>query len=65
MKKAKTLIRDLDVFGKEINLNFDQKGNTYQTFVGGVMSILYYGFVLSVSAYGIVNIQDHSKDNYQ
>ena len=56
MKKAKKLIRDIDVFGKEINLNFVKKGNTYQTFVGGLMSVLYYAFILSVSAYGLVNI---------
>ena len=29
MKKTKTYIRELDVFGKDISLKFDQKGNTH------------------------------------
>ena len=56
MKKAKKLIRDLEVYSKKINLNFDKKGNAYQTFVGGLISVLYYTFILSVSAYGLMNI---------
>ena len=33
-------IKNLDIFGHRIELNFDQKGNTHQTMCGGFTSIV-------------------------
>ena len=34
------LIKMSDMFGKEVNLNFDKKGEYHNTIIGGLFSIL-------------------------
>jgi len=34
------LIRDQDLFGHEIRLNFNNKGDSHRTFIGGVVSLV-------------------------
>ena len=54
MKKIKHSIRNLDVFGSPITLNFNKKTGTYQTIYGGISTI----FILSVLlAYFILLLQ--------
>ena len=38
--KAEKILADQDMFGHPINLNFDNKGDTHRTFIGGIVSIL-------------------------
>jgi hypothetical protein len=33
-------INTMDIFGREVNLNFDQKGEYHTTIIGGIFSIL-------------------------
>ena len=33
-------IRKFDLFGFKVNLNFDRKTDTHQSFAGGIISIL-------------------------
>ena len=64
MKKVKKFIREKDIFGKEVSLNFDKKGNKYKTLFGGILTIMFYMFILSVTIYAFVNTSNHSKDTY-
>jgi len=54
LTSIKRYIKEGDTFGKPIRLNFDQHGDTFNTFPGGVISmliriilILYGGLLLS------------------
>ena len=38
-KKFKTIVRDLDMFGKPISLTFDKASETHNTICGGILSI--------------------------
>ena len=40
MKNIKTAIKKQDLFGHVINLNFNQKGDSHKTIIGGLASIL-------------------------
>jgi hypothetical protein len=64
MKKMKQFVKDQDIFGQEISLNFDRKGNTYKTSFGGILTIIFYSLIAAVSAYGIINTLNHTKDTY-
>ena len=62
MKKAKNIIRNSDIFGYPIALNFNKKGNTHRTIPGGILSILYFAIFLSYFIYCCIkcayNLQD-------
>ena len=38
--KMRNFIKELDMFGYVINLNFNKNGNEYKTIIGGSMSLL-------------------------
>ena len=38
--KTHRLMSDQDMFGHTINLNFDKQGDSHQTFIGGIISIV-------------------------
>ena len=42
---ACTAVRDQDMFGHVINLNFDRRGDSHKTMCGGVFSIFFKGFL--------------------
>ena len=56
MKKLRSLVKKQDIFGKFVLLNFDQKGSTHKTFIGGILSIMFYIFVFATTIYGLTNI---------
>jgi len=39
-EKVKDTIEDQDIFGHVITLNFDRKGDSHKTWIGGVFSVL-------------------------
>ena len=39
MVKLANIIRNQDIFGHQVKLNFNNKGNSYQTLPGGCISI--------------------------
>ena len=43
------MIKNLDILGYPVNLNFDKKGQTYKTSIGGISTIIYFGFILFYS----------------
>lgn len=46
MNKLSSSIRDIDMFGHPIELNFNKKGSTHNTVVGGFFSIFIKSFLL-------------------
>lgn len=54
MKKVKSFftetIKDIDLFGHPIELNFNKKGSTHNTFIGGFLSIfIRFGLLVYVT----------------
>ena len=39
MKESGIMIRDQDMFGHVVNLNFDRRGDSHKTLCGGIFSI--------------------------
>ena len=50
----KSFIKGIDLFGHIIQLNFNQKGSSHKTTIGGAFSFLIYAFM---SFYIIINVQ--------
>ena len=40
MKKYINVVKDNDMFGHTINLNFNRNGDSHKTFIGGLFSML-------------------------
>ena len=49
MKSMKKFIRNKDIFGEQVSLNFDKKGNTFKTSFGGFLTIIFYMFIMATS----------------
>ena len=45
MKRFKNSIKSKDLFGHIIQLNFNQKGSSHKTVIGGSLSLLIYTFM--------------------
>ena len=45
MKASYNMVRDHDMFGHVINLNFDRRGDSHKTLCGGFFSILFKMFL--------------------
>ena len=45
LEKSEEIIRDHDMFGHVINLNFDQRGDSHRTLCGGFGSLTLKGFL--------------------
>ena len=46
MKKTGVMVREQDMFGHIINLNFDRRGDSHKTLCGGFFSITLKSFLL-------------------
>ena len=56
MIRVLEIIRNFDVFGRPINLNFDKKWNTYDTNIGGVFTglMVIFTFIYTCSLFDIM-----------
>jgi len=54
-----------DVFGYQVNLNFNQKGKSHNTCFGSIMTMIYYIFILGYTIFCFCKIIYHlqSVDN--
>ena len=56
-------VRDRDMFGHHVTLNFNRKGDTYNTIIGGIASLfiklLIFGF-LAYKSYVLVSLGDNA-----
>ena len=59
MQKLKNVIRNFDVFGYPVLLNFDKKGNFHKTLVGGYLTLLTWFCMIVYFIYGSLKISNH------
>ena len=59
----KNKIKNIDIFGHPIQLNFDEKGITHKTIIGGICTILYYIFIIGYTAYCFYKLIYHDQDS--
>ena len=64
MKGIKNYIRAWDMFGRPVNLRFNKKGETYNTFFGGIFGITVR--VVIILYIGLIGTQwvNHSGNTY-
>jgi hypothetical protein len=55
-KGFRKLIKNFDIIGRKVELNFDEKGASHKTIFGGYLSITYGIFILAFSIYCFTNI---------
>ena len=58
LHKINSHIKDWDIFGYKIELNYNRRGSTYRTTAGGIASLLitaFVYFVFSMRIYQIIN----------
>jgi hypothetical protein len=58
----KETIKNIDILGYPVSLNFDWRGSSFQTVFGGTMSVFYFGFILYYAGLGIFKIKFHLQD---
>ena len=58
-------IKNLDIFGHPIALNFNKEGTSYQTWIGGVFTLLIYVFTLLFVAYKSNVLYNNLDDSLQ
>ena len=51
MAKGSKFIKEQDIFGHHVALNFNKKGDTYQTLCGGLISVLLKSVILAFIIY--------------
>ena len=67
--RIKNLIEDHDMFGHEVNLNFNKAGYTHNTLIGGLFSVLIKIFMIGyiailVKRMTLSEANDHSCEDY-
>ena len=62
LNNFKKAIIKSDLIGLPVALNFDKKGSYYQTFFGGIGSIVLITFSIYYSSNGIFKILNHGED---
>ena len=61
MFRLKPFIKNIDIFGHPINLNFE-KNDHFRTFPGGLLSMLIYIMILSMLATNFNKILNNDQD---
>ena len=60
-KKTKTFVKNVDMFGKQVNLNFNEDGNVFKTYYGSFISIaviVIISFIMINKAIGMFNFDN-------
>ena len=60
----KRLFKNIDIFGLPISLNFDEKGVTHQSLMGGCCSLLYITIVIWFVVIYTMEILSGAMDTY-
>ena len=50
-KKMTEFFKERDVFGQPVNLNFNQRGSIYKSFIGAIITYLMFGLLFYLVAY--------------
>ena len=56
MKRSKYSCTVFDFLGYPIALNFDKKGSSHKTIIGGILSVIFLGFTIFYTTIGIIKI---------
>ena len=64
MIKLLKRIREIDRYGFPISLNFDEKGPSHNTLFGGILTLIFYMYIIIYISFGINKIVNHGQDNY-
>ena len=59
MRKLRNLIKDFDLFGKPLFLNFDKQWNTHDTIFGGCNTLIFLSFIIAYSGL-LINVMVNS-----
>jgi hypothetical protein len=62
MKKLKDIIRQVDLFGIEVKLNFDGEREQHTTLPGGIVSLMLYGFYVFYFIFLWLKLLNHGQD---
>ena len=62
MKKLKDIIRQVDLFGIEVKLNFDGEREQHTTLPGGIISLMLYGFYVFYFIFLLLKLLSHGQD---
>lgn len=64
-QRAYQMVRDADMFGHSIHLNFNKQGDTYKTFWGGLSSWFIKGFLLFYFYLNFKRVVTYNNNLYQ
>ena len=63
MSNLKSYIKKLDLFGFPITLKFNKKGDIHKSLFGGILSIIFYIFIIGYFFYCFNIMVNHLNDN--
>ena len=61
--KIRKVIKNFDIFGYKVNINFDKKSEVHRTIVGGIISILLGIFYIIYFGLLLNKMITHGEDN--
>jgi len=59
IKKFKSFVKNIDGFGYNIPINFNEKGSTHNTIAGGLLSLIYNLLLVVFTIFCIVKTIYH------
>ena len=62
MTSLQSLIKKVDLFGFPITLKFNKKGDTHKSLLGGILSVIFYIFILGYFFYCFNKMINHLND---
>jgi len=65
MVKVSKYIKQQDMFGHQVVLNFNKKGDTYQTTIGGAISLLVKLVIFGFVVYKIILLVGLKDNSYE
>ena len=60
--RLKTIVKNSDMFGWQIKLRFDKKGDTHKTLFGGIVSVCVYVMMLAYASNLLVKMFQYGDD---
>ena len=67
-KNLQKAFKDVDIFGKPVNLNFNEEGNVFKTYYGSFISlvvIVLVSYLVINKAFGMVQLQNPQLSSFE
>jgi hypothetical protein len=55
-KSLKRFIKNVDIFGHKVELNFDNKGPSHQSLLGSFMTCLFFAFIVTFVVFSSIKM---------